>query len=530
MQATEETHVMSIKKSRRLKLREDLKLRNLEARMAGGKGRTEKQHSAGKLTARERIELLFDAGTFVEMDRFRIHQCRSFGMDEKKFLGDGLVSGFGQIDGRQIFIYAQDFTIFGGSLSKTVAEKICKIYDLAMKAGVPVIGLADSGGARIQEGVQSLAGYAEIFCRNTLASGLIPQISVVMGPSAGGAVYSPALTDFILMVRDTSYMFLTGPDVIKTVTHEEVSKEELGGAITHNTKSGVAHFAFDDDSSALDALRTLLSYLPSNNAEEPPIITCSDDPERRDEKLKIIVPSKPNKPYDVREIIECVIDERNFFEIQQHFAQNIVIGFARMQGKTIGIVANQPQILAGAIDINASDKAARFVRFCDCFNIPIITFVDVPGFLPGTAQEYGGIIRHGAKLLYAYAEATVPKITIILRKAYGGAYCVMGPKHLRADLNFALPTAEIAVMGADGAVNIVMREELLAATNKEDRLQELIKNYREQFQNPYRAAELGYIDEVILPEDMRPRFCQALNLLRDKRDQLPTKKHGNIPL
>jgi propionyl-CoA carboxylase beta chain len=521
---------MGTKKDRIQELREALKLKNVEARMAGGKSRTEKQHALGKLTARERIEMLLDPGTFVEMDRFRIHQCRNFGMDDKKFLGDGLVSGFGQIDGRQIFIYAQDFTIFGGSLSSTVAEKICKIYDLAMKAGVPVIGLSDSGGARIQEGVQSLAGYAEIFYRNTKASGLIPQISVIMGPSAGGAVYSPALTDFILMVKDTSYMFLTGPDVIKTVTHEEVTMEELGGATTHNTKSGVAHFAFADDATALEGLRTLLSYLPSNNAEQPPVIACSDDPERRDDKLKTIVPPLPNKPYDMRDIIECIVDERYFFEVQQYFAENITIGFARMQGRSVGIVANQPQYLAGAIDIDASDKAARFVRFCDCFNIPIITLVDVPGFLPGTAQEFGGVIRHGAKLLYAYAEATVPKITVIVRKAYGGAYCVMGPKHLGADLNFALPTAEIAVMGAEGAVSIVMREELAQAEDKQSRFQELSEQYRDQFQNPYRAAELGYIDEVILPEDMRPRICQALNLLRDKRDSMPTKKHGNIPL
>ncbi len=525
-----ETQTMSKKNDRRQELREDLKLKNLQARMGGGKSRVEKQHAMGKLTARERIEILLDPGSFVEMDRFRLHQCRNFGMEDKKFLGDGLVGGFGQIEGRQVFVYAQDFTIFGGSLSEVVAQKICKIYDLAMKAGVPVIGLSDSGGARIQEGVQSLAGYAEIFCRNTLASGVIPQISVIMGPSAGGAVYSPALTDFILMVRDTSYMFLTGPDVIKTVTHEEVSMEELGGAVTHNTKSGVAHFAFDNDAHALDAVRTLISYLPLNNAEDPPIIASSDDPERRDEKLKTIVPAQPNKPYDVRDIIECVVDDRHLFEVQQHFAQNMVIGFSRMQGSPVGIIANQPQVLAGAIDIDASDKAARFVRFCDCFNIPIITFVDVPGFLPGTAQEFGGVIRHGAKLLYAYAEATVPKITIILRKAYGGAYCVMGPKHLRADLNFALPTAEIAVMGAEGAVNIVMREEINAAKDKEETFKKLSEKYREQFQNPYRAAELGYIDEVILPEDMRPRFCQALNLLRNKRDTIPSKKHGNIPL
>lgn len=525
-----ETYAGIEQQDRRQLLREQLKSRNVEARMAGGKSRVEKQHAQGKLTARERIEILLDPGSFIELDRFRIHQCRNFGMDEKKYWGDGLVSGFGMLDGRQIFVYAQDFTIFGGSLSETVAQKICKIYDLAMKAGVPVIGLSDSGGARIQEGVQSLAGYAEIFYRNTLASGVIPQISVIMGPSAGGAVYSPALTDFILMVRDTSYMFLTGPDVIKTVTHEEVTMEELGGAVTHNTKSGVAHFAYNDDSQALEGLRTLISYLPSNNAEEPPAIDCSDDPERRDEKLKNIVPAQPNKPYDVREIIECIVDERHFFEVQQHFAANIVVGFARMQGRSVGIVANQPQNLAGAIDIDASDKAARFVRFCDCFNIPIITFVDVPGFLPGTAQEFGGVIRHGAKLLYAYAEATVPKITVILRKAYGGAYCVMGPKHLRADLNFALPTAEIAVMGAEGAVNIVMREEINQATDKQKRFAELSESYREQFQNPYRAAELGYIDEIIPPEDMRPRICQALNLLQNKRDSRPRKKHGNIPL
>lgn len=530
MRETKEPLVLDKKKSRRQELREELKARNVQARMAGGKSRVEKQHQAGKLTARERIEILLDPATFVEMDRFRIHQCRNFGMDEKLFLGDGLVSGFGQIDGRQVFVYAQDFTIFGGSLSEAVAQKICKIYDLAMKAGVPVIGLSDSGGARIQEGVQSLAGYADIFCRNTLASGLIPQISVIMGPSAGGAVYSPALTDFILMVRDTSYMFLTGPDVIKTVTHEEVSMEELGGALTHNEKSGVAHFAFSDDAEALEGVRTLFSFLPSNNKEEPPVLVCTDSPERRDDKLKDIVPSEPNKPYDVREIIECVVDDRYLFEIHQHFAKNMVVGFARMQGRPVGIIANQPQVLAGAIDIDASDKAARFVRFCDCFNIPLITFVDVPGFLPGTAQEFGGVIRHGAKLLYAYAEATVPKITVILRKAYGGAYCVMGPKHLRADLNFALPTAEIAVMGAEGAVGIVMREELNKAKDKSERFLELTKNYREQFQNPYRAAELGYIDEVILPEDMRPRFCQALNLLQNKRDIMPNKKHGNIPL
>ena len=519
----------NIENQRDLSIKE-LHEKNLLAKLGGGKERIEKQHQAGKLTARERIDLLLDPGTFVEMDRLRVHNSTNFGMDKKKILGDGLVSGFGQIEGREVFVFAQDFTVFGGSLSKVVSEKICKIYDLAIKTGAPVIGLSDSGGARIQEGVQSLAGYAEIFYRNTKASGLIPQISVIMGPSAGGAVYSPALTDFIFMVRDSSYMFLTGPDVIKTVTCEEVSMEELGGAQTHNTKSGVAHLAFDDDSHALEAVRNLLAYLPSNNAEDPPALASSDDPERRDEKLKTLIPIQPNKPYDIREVIECIVDERHFFEIQPYFAKNMVIGFARMQGKSVGIVANQPQILAGAIDIDASDKAARFVRFCDCFNIPIVTLVDVPGFLPGTSQEFGGVIRHGAKLLYAYSEAVVPKITVILRKAYGGAYCVMGPKHLGADLNFALPSAEIAVMGASGAVSIIMREEIKSASDKDKKLQELTLDYQKEFQNPYKAAELGYIDEVIEPQDIRPRICQALNLLRNKRDSSPLKKHGNMPL
>lgn len=495
--------------------REILTQKNAKALLGGGQERIEKQHQAGKLTARERIELLVDPGSFVEMDRFK---------------DNGVITGFGQIDARQVFLYAQDFTVFGGSLSETVSQKICKIYDLALKTGAPVIGLSDSGGARIQEGVSSLAGYAELFCRNTLASGVVPQISAIMGPSAGGAVYSPALTDFILMVQDTSYMFLTGPDVIKTVTHEEVTMEQLGGANTHNAKSGVAHFAYPDDTQAIAGIRTLLSYLPQNNTENPPVVSCQDSPERRDEKLKTIIPSKSNKPYDVREVVGCVVDDRHFFEVQAHFAQNMVIGFARMLGKSVGIVANQPQVMAGSIDINASDKAARFVRFCDCFNIPILTFVDVPGFLPGTEQEFGGVIRHGAKLLYAYAEATVPKITVILRKAYGGAYCVMGPKHLRADLNLALPTAEIAVMGAEGAVAIIMREEIAKAKDKTERFKELVAEYAEKFQNPYLAAERGYIDEVILPEDLRPRFCQALLMLQNKRDSNPYKKHGNIPL
>lgn len=503
---------------------------NEQAFASGGEARIEKQHKAGKLTARERIELLLDPGTFVELDRLRTHRCLDFGMSDKKHPGDGVVTGYGQVEGRQIFVYATDFTVFGGSLSATVAEKILKVYQMATKVGAPIIGLNDSSGARIQEGVASLAGYADIFCANTLASGVVPQLSIIMGPCAGGAVYSPALTDFIVMVKDTSFMFLTGPDVIKTVTHEEVTMEELGGAVTHNSKSGVAHFAVDDDTKAITTVRQLLSYMPSNNSERPPEMVCQDDPERRDEKLKTLIPTNPNRPYDVRDVIGCLVDDKHFMEVQSHFAQNMVVGFARLMGQTVGIVANQPQVLAGAIDIDASDKAARFVRYCDCFNIPLLTLVDVPGFLPGTNQEFGGVIRHGAKLLYAYAEATVPKMTVILRKAYGGAYCVMAPKHLRADINLALPTAEIAVMGASGAVNIVFREELKNASSPESRRQELVSDYGEKFQNPYKAAELGYIDEVILPEDLRPRLCQSIQMLKNKRDDLPPKKHGNIPL
>ena len=501
-----------------------------KALVAGGADRITKQHKAGKLTARERLEVLLDPGSFVEMDRLRTHRSRDFGMDASHPAGDGMVTGYGQIDGRHVFVYAQDFTVFGGSMSEVAAQKICKLYGAAMKVGAPVVGLCDSGGARIQEGVASLAGYADIFCANTLASGVIPQLSVIMGPCAGGAVYSPALTDFIIMVKDTSFMFLTGPDVIKQVTQEDVTMEQLGGASTHAAKSGVAHFAAEDDTRAIMTVRDLLSFLPSNNSEEPPTGKMSDDPERKDEALKTIIPSNPNKPYDVRDVIKAVVDDRHFFEVQPLFAANMVVGFARMMGQSVGIVANQPQVMAGAIDIDASDKAARFVRFCDSFNIPLITLVDVPGFLPGTRQEFGGVIRHGAKLLYAYAEATVPKMTIILRKAYGGAYCVMAPKHLRADVNFALPTAEIAVMGAAGAVAIVMREDIQKATDKGAKLKELSADYADKFQNPYKAAELGYIDEVILPEDMRPRLCQALMMLRNKRDELPPKKHGNMPL
>jgi propionyl-CoA carboxylase beta chain len=510
--------------------RERLQRLSEQAFAGGGKDRIEKQHKAGKLTARERIDILLDPGSFVEVDRLRTHRCLDFGMEKNHPLGDGMITGYGQVDGRHVFVYAQDFTVFGGSMSEVAAQKICKIYAMAMKVGAPVIGLCDSGGARIQEGVGSLAGYADIFCANTLASGVIPQLSVIMGPCAGGAVYSPALTDFICMVKDTSYMFLTGPDVIKQVTHEDVTMEQLGGAVTHSAKSGVAHFAVDDDTRAIATVRELLSFVPSNNSEEPPTRPLNDDPERKDDALKTLIPSNPNRPYDVRDVIKAVVDDRHFFEVQPHFAGNIVVGFARLMGQSVGIVANQPQVMAGAIDIDASDKAARFVRFCDSFNIPLITLVDVPGFLPGTQQELGGVIRHGAKLLYAYAEATVPKMTVILRKAYGGAYCVMAPKHLRTDVNFALPTAEIAVMGAAGAVAIVMRDELNKASNKDAKMKELVADYADKFQNPYKAAELGYIDEVILPEDMRPRLCQALTLLRNKRDELPPKKHGNIPL
>lgn len=501
-----------------------------EAEAGGGPERIARQHAAGKLTARERIDLLLDPGSFVEIDKFVTHRCTDFGMEKKKILGDGVVTGYGLIDGRQVFVFAQDFTVFGGSLSGAYAQKICKIMDLAMRVGAPVIGLNDSGGARIQEGVESLAGYAEIFLRNTLASGVIPQISLILGPCAGGAVYSPAITDFIIMTKETSYMFITGPDVIKTVTHEEVTKETLGGALTHATKSGVAHFAAEDEASAIRLTRELLSFLPLNNAEDPPFVPTDDDPFREDEKLKTIVPDNPNKPYDIKEIIRTVVDDNHFFEVQEHWAKNIVIGFARLGGRSVGIVANQPAVLAGVLDIDASVKAARFVRFCDCFNIPLVTFVDVPGFLPGTAQEWGGIIRHGAKLLYAYAEATVPKVTVITRKAYGGAYDVMASKHIRADINYAYPTAEIAVMGPEGAVNIIFREQIKNASDPEAEKARLVSEYREKFANPYKAAELGYIDEVILPEQTRGRLIRALEMLKNKRQENPPKKHGNIPL
>lgn len=504
--------------------------KNAAAEVGGGEDRIKRQHAEGKMTARERIEFLLDDGSFEEFDKLVTHRSRDFGMEAQQFPGDGFVTGHGLIDGREVFVFAQDFTIFGGSLSETNAQKVCKIMDLAMKVGVPVIGLNDSGGARIQEGVASLGGYADIFLRNTLASGVIPQISAIMGPCAGGAVYSPAITDFTLMVKDTSYMFITGPDVIKTVTHEDVTKEQLGGAMTHNATSGVAHFAAENEEDCLRLIRELLSFLPSNNMDDPPRIACNDPANRADAALNNIVPPESNKPYDIRQIFTKVVDDGYFFEIQEHFARNIVIGFARLDGQPVGIVANQPAFLAGVLDIDASVKAARFVRFCDCFNIPIITFEDVPGFLPGTNQEYGGIIRHGAKLLYAYAEATVPKITVVTRKAYGGAYCVMGSKHIRTDINFAYPTAEIAVMGAEGAVGILYRREISGAENPEAARREKIEEYQDKFASPYVAAERGFIDEVIEPRHTRQKLIRALKLLENKRDTNPPRKHGNIPL
>ncbi len=507
-----------------------LKDRSERAEEGGGTVRVEKQKASGKMTARERIEFFLDEGSFEEFDKFVVHRSTDFGLDQQKYLGDGVVTGHGLVDGREVFVFAQDFTVFGGSLSETFAAKICKVMDLAMKTGVPVVGLNDSGGARIQEGVVSLGGYADIFLRNTLASGVIPQISCIMGPCAGGAVYSPAITDFNVMVKETSYMFITGPDVIKTVTHEEVTKDELGGAMTHNAKSGVAHFAADSDAHALRITRELLSFMPSNNMDDPPFVATPDPSDRADEKLNSAVPESSNQPYDIRDIIHPVVDEGYFFEVQEHFAPNIVMGFARLGGHSVGIVANQPAFLAGVLDIDASVKAARFVRFCDCFNIPLITFEDVPGFLPGVNQEHFGIIRHGAKLLYAFAEATVPKITVITRKAYGGAYCVMASKHIRTDINFAYPTAEIAVMGAEGAVGVLYRKELLDTTNPEETRKRIVDEFNEKFANPYVAAERGFIDEVIEPSQTRQKLIRALTLLRNKRDTNPPKKHGNIPL
>ncbi len=508
----------------------EVRRRHAIAEAGGGEERRAKQHQEGKLAARERIDLLLDEGTFEEMDKLVRHRARDFGMDEQVIDGDGFITGYGQIHGRPVYVFAQDFTVFGGSLSEANAQKICKIMDLALKNGAPVIGLNDSGGARIQEGVLSLAGYADIFLRNTLASGVIPQISAIMGPCAGGAVYSPALTDFTFMVAKTSHMFVTGPDVIRTVTHEDVSKEKLGGAETHNTISGVANFMASDDAACLRMIRELMSYLPSNNLDDAPVKPSNDPPDRADRSLDTLVPAESNLPYDIKDIIHRVVDDGVFFEIHEHWAKNIVVGYARMEGRTVGIVANQPAFLAGCLDINSSTKGARFVRFCDAFNIPILTFEDVPGFLPGTDQEFGGIIRHGAKLLYAYAEATVPKITIITRKAYGGAYCVMGSKHLRTDINLAYPTAEIAVMGADGAVNIVYRRELLAAADQEAARKQKVEEFKDRFANPFIAAERGFIDDVIEPHETRPKVIRALRMLRNKVDTVPKKKHGNIPL
>jgi propionyl-CoA carboxylase beta chain len=509
---------------------EQLLARKRRAEGGGGRARVERQHEAGKWTARERVEFFLDEGTFEEFDQLVVHRSRDFGLDKQLYPGDGVVTGHGLVDGRRVFVFAQDFTVFGGSLSETHAEKICKVLDTAMRVGAPVVGLNDSGGARIQEGVVSLGGYADIFLRNTLASGVVPQISCIMGPCAGGAVYSPAITDFNVMVKHTSYMFITGPDVIRTVTHEDVSKEELGGADTHNSVSGVAHFAADSDEHALLLVRELLSFLPSNNMEDAPRVETRDPSDRRVESLNTLVPEASNQPYDIRDAVHAVVDDGYFFEVHEHYAPNIVVGFARLGGRSVGVVANQPAYLAGVLDIDASVKGARFVRFCDCFNIPLVVFEDVPGFLPGVRQEHGGIIRHGAKLLYAFAEATVPKITVITRKAYGGAYCVMASKHIRTDVNFAWPTAEIAVMGAEGAVGVLYRREIGEAADQESARRARVAEFEEKFANPYVAAERGFIDEIIEPALTRKKLISALKLLENKRDTNPPKKHGNIPL
>lgn len=508
----------------------DLDQRNESAMQGGGPARIAKHKQGGRLTARERLDILLDPGSFVEMDRFVTHRCENFGMANNRAPGDGVITGYGRINGKLVYVYSQDFTVIGGSMSRTQANKICKVMDLAMKNGAPVIGLNDSGGARIQEGVESLGGYADIFTRNVLSSGVIPQITGIMGPCAGGAVYSPSITDFVFMVQKTSYMFVTGPDVIKTVTHEEVTKEELGGAETHSQKSGVAHFACEDDKHTLLMIRELLGFLPSNNLDDPPILPVQDRPDRLCESLNSLIPDSPKKPYDMLSLITEVVDEHYFLEIHKHWAKNIIVGFARLNGRPIGVVANQPQILAGCLNIEASRKAARFIRFCDAFHIPIVSFVDVPGFLPGTDQEWNGIITHGAKLLYAYAEATTPKITLITRKAYGGAYIVMGSKLLRSDINLAYPSAEIAVMGAEGAVNIIFREEINKSKDPAAERTRLTREYEEKFSNPYVSAELGYTDEVIEPALTRKRLIDALEMLKNKRESNPPKKHGNIPL
>jgi propionyl-CoA carboxylase beta chain len=508
----------------------ELREKRKQAQLGGGEARIDAQHKKGKLTARERLDLLLDPGSFKELDVFVTHRTSDFGMGDKKFPGDGVVTGYGRVDGRLVYVFSQDFTVFGGSLGEMFAQKVIKIMDLAMRNGAPCIGLNDSGGARIQEGVLSLGGYAEIFFRNVLSSGVIPQISAIMGPCAGGAVYSPAMTDFILMVKESSHMFITGPEVIKAVTGEEVTFEELGGAMSHNEKSGVAHFAAENEEHCIEMIKTLISYLPSNNLDDPPRLDTGDDPNRTDEELGKIVPEESDQPYDMKDIILRVVDNGEFLEVHEHWAKNIVVGFARLDGHSIGVVGNQPKVLAGTLDINSSTKAGRFVRFCDAFNIPLLTFVDVPGFLPGTAQEYGGIIRNGSKLLYAYCEATVPKMTVITRKAYGGAYDVMCSKHIRADINFAWPSSELAVMGPDGAVNIIFRKEIQAADDPKKKAEELVSDYREKFANPYIAAQMGYIDDIIEPQDTRPRLVDALHTLLNKRETRPAKKHGNIPL
>ncbi len=509
---------------------EDLRARRARIEAGGGPERVTRQREAGKLTARERLAELLDPGTFVELDRFATHRMTGFGMDKVDAPADGVVTGYGAIHGRLVCVFSQDFTVLGGSLGEVHAEKICKIMDLALRNGAPVIGLNDSGGARIQEGVASLGGYAEIFLRNTLASGVVPQISAIMGPCAGGAVYSPAITDFTIMVRGTSYMFVTGPQVVKTVTHEDVTLEELGGAEVHASRSGVAHFITEGDAEGLELIRRLLTYLPQNNLEDPPRTACQDDPRRMDMALDTLVPGDPHRPYDMREVIRRVVDEGEFLEVHAHFAQNLVVGFSRLGGRVVGVVAQQPAVLAGTLDINSSVKGARFVRFCDAFNIPLVTFVDVPGFMPGTVQEHGGIIRHGAKLLFAYCEATVPKLAVITRKAYGGAYDVMSSKHIRGDLNLAWPSAEIAVMGPEGAIDIVFRRELAASSDREAAKARLVAEYREQFANPYIAAGRGFVDDIIEPHETRPRLISALEMLQGKRDRNPPKKHGNIPL
>ena len=509
---------------------EELRRLKKEAEEGGGKEKIEKQHQKGKLTARERLDILLDPGSFVEFDKFVTHRCYDFGMEKKKIPGDSVVTGYGEIDGRPTFVFAQDFTVFGGTLSYAHAEKIMKIMDTAMKVGIPVIGLNDSGGARIQEGVVSLAGYAEVFWRNVQASGVIPQISAIMGPAAGGAVYSPAMTDFIFMVKDTSYMFITGPDVVKTVTHEDVTFNELGGAEVHTKESGVAHFISKNDEGCLNGIRKLFEYIPLNNLDDPPVKKIDDPPDREDEILQSIIPDNPNQPYDMKQVINTVVDKGSFLEVHKDFGQNIIVGFSRFDGKVAGIIAQQPMVLAGVLNIHASVKAARFIRFCDAFNIPIVTFEDVPGFMPGMAQEHGGIIKHGAKLLYAYSEATVPKITVVTRKSYGGAYCVLSSKEVRGDINFAWPSAEVAVMGSEGAVNIVYRRALKEAENPQELREKLIQEYKNKFANPYVAASYGYLDDVIEPKETRKKIIWALKMLENKQDKLPPKKHGNIPL